>query len=54
MCVCVCQKVQSEVVELKAALEQGQQEVQRLQKEGSEVRKRLKELAHQMDSQEAR
>uniref|UniRef100_A0A8C5A831 Early endosome antigen 1 n=1 Tax=Gadus morhua TaxID=8049 RepID=A0A8C5A831_GADMO len=46
------QKVQSEVVELKAALEQGQQEVQRLQKEGSEVRKRLKELAHQMDSQE--
>ncbi|KAG7279015.1 hypothetical protein CRUP_001956, partial [Coryphaenoides rupestris] len=47
------QKVQSEVVELTAAREQGKQEVQKLQKEGSEVKKKLKELGRQLETQRA-
>ena len=46
--------MQSEVVELKAAREQGKQEVQKLQNEGSEIKKKLKELGHQLETQRVR
>lgn len=40
-------------MELKTALEQAQQEVQKLQKDGSEVKRKAKELKHSLESEKA-
>lgn len=40
-------------MELKTAHEQAQQEVQKLQKDGSEVKRKVKELKHSLESEKA-
>lgn len=47
------QKLESQVSEVVAAREQAQQEVQKVQKEGSEVKKKAKELQHLLDAEKA-
>lgn len=47
------QKLESQVSEVVAAREQAQQEVQKVQKEGSEVKKKAKELQHLFDAEKA-
>lgn len=47
------QKLESRVGEMVAARDQAQQEVQKLQKEGSEVKKKAKELQHLLDTEKA-
>lgn len=47
------QKLESQVGELQATRDQVQQEVQKLQKEGSEVKRKAKELQHSLETEKA-
>lgn len=49
----IWQKLESQVGELQTARNQAQQEVQKLQKEGSEVKQKAKELQRSLESEKA-
>lgn len=50
-CVLIGQKLESQVGELQASRDQAQQEVQKLHKEGSEVKRKAKELHRSLETE---
>lgn len=51
--VCITQKLESHVGELKTTQDQAQQELQKLQKEGTEMKRKVKDVKNLLESEKA-